>query len=252
VPQCWIGLGGNQGDVPSVFEAMAHRLVAFAESAPAQFSPIFRTAPMGADAGQPYFNAVAGFHTNLSPHALLDQLQAWEAEFGRVRTVRWGPRTLDLDLLFYGDVVLSDDRLTLPHPGAWFRRFVLDPLATIAPDWMHPVWRVTTQQLRERLTVQPASITLWCEAPTLAESLRTELSARLSDVAVIVADGTHAAADGLMVALGTAIPAAWRTAPHLQMDAHRPHSDLVQSLVDAATAAFAAPQPFLPPPERGT
>jgi 2-amino-4-hydroxy-6-hydroxymethyldihydropteridine diphosphokinase len=97
-------------------------------------SPIYRTRPIGPP-GQPDFaNAVARVGTTLAPEALLAVLHAVEAEFGRVRDVRWGPRTLDLDLVWFEGVVRDDPRLTLPHPRAHEREFVLRPLCDLAPD----------------------------------------------------------------------------------------------------------------------
>ena len=97
-------------------------------------SPIYRTRPIGPP-GQPDFaNAVARVETTLGADALLDVLLAVEAGFGRVRDVRWGPRTLDLDLIWYQGDERSDARLVLPHPRAHEREFVLRPLADLAPE----------------------------------------------------------------------------------------------------------------------
>jgi 2-amino-4-hydroxy-6-hydroxymethyldihydropteridine diphosphokinase len=98
-------------------------------------SSLYRSAPMG-PANQPdYVNAVMAVETALAPLALLDALQALETAFGRVRHgERWGPRTLDLDILLYGSEILATDRLTVPHPGLAEREFVLYPLQEIAPD----------------------------------------------------------------------------------------------------------------------
>jgi 2-amino-4-hydroxy-6-hydroxymethyldihydropteridine diphosphokinase len=99
-------------------------------------SHLYRSAPLG-PAGQPdYINAVAAIDTRLSPLALLDGLQAIENHHGRTRgAVRWGPRTLDLDLLLYGDALISEPRLTVPHAEMARRGFVLWPLVEIAP-WL--------------------------------------------------------------------------------------------------------------------
>jgi 2-amino-4-hydroxy-6-hydroxymethyldihydropteridine diphosphokinase len=75
---------------------------------------------------------------SLTPEELLQRLQATEARFGRVRAERWGPRTLDLDLILFGDLILSGERLQIPHPRLQERSFVLVPLAEIAPDWIEP------------------------------------------------------------------------------------------------------------------
>ena len=97
-------------------------------------SPVYRSDPVGLTDQPPFLNAVATIETKLDPDALLDVLLAVEAAHGRVRDMRWGPRTLDLDLISFGDVVRDDARLTLPHPRAHEREFVLRPLCDIAPD----------------------------------------------------------------------------------------------------------------------
>jgi len=97
-------------------------------------SPIYRSLPVGVTDQPPFLNAVAALDTELGPDALLDVLLAVEAAHGRVRDVRWGPRTLDLDLVWFGGVVRDDPRLTLPHPRAHEREFVLRPLCDLAPD----------------------------------------------------------------------------------------------------------------------
>ena len=99
-------------------------------------SPIYRTRPIGPPGQPDYANAVARVETTHEPDALLDVLHAVEAEFGRVRDVRWGPRTLDLDLIWYEGEERADARLTLPHPRAHEREFVLRPLADLDPDVM--------------------------------------------------------------------------------------------------------------------
>ena len=96
-------------------------------------SSLYRSAPLG-PAQPDYINAVAALQTELAPLALLRQLQALEQQHGRVRLERWGPRTLDLDLLLYDDLEMATEVLTLPHPEMARRNFVLVPLAEIAPD----------------------------------------------------------------------------------------------------------------------
>lgn len=130
----YVGLGSNLdtpvAQVTAGFEALsripATRLVAR--------SRLYGSAPMGPSDQPDYVNAVAKLDTSLDPHALLDQLQTTESAAGRDRSgKRWGPRTLDLDLLLYDDLHCRDERLTLPHPGVSERAFVLVPLAEIAP-----------------------------------------------------------------------------------------------------------------------
>lgn len=99
----------------------------------------------------PFTNAVAAVQTSLQPTALLELLHAIETAFGRVRSRPNAPRTLDLDLLAHGGTVLAGQGLELPHPRLAQRRFVLEPLAEIAPNWRHPVTGLTAGQMLARL-----------------------------------------------------------------------------------------------------
>ena len=149
-----------------------------------QVSSSFRTPPMGQEAGEPYLNAAAELEANCPPLELLDHLQAIEIRHGRERTQHWGPRTLDLDLLLYGEEVLAHPRLTLPHPGCWYRRFVLDPLAEIAPDVVHPIKKRTIGELRARLLERPLRVGLAGGEPADRKRLAEELSAGFSHVQI--------------------------------------------------------------------
>jgi 2-amino-4-hydroxy-6-hydroxymethyldihydropteridine diphosphokinase len=116
--------------------------------------PIVST-PFGVTGQPPFVNAVAEVETALGPEALLERLHAIERMAGRRRTLRWGPRTLDLDLLdYHGLVRMPPSRPVLPHPGIADRIFVLAPLAEIAPRWRHPVSRRTAADMLRRLDPQ--------------------------------------------------------------------------------------------------
>ncbi len=99
------------------------------------YSSFYRSRPIGPQDQPDYINAVATFKTSLSPIQLLDYLQDIETSHGRVRTERWGARTLDLDILFYGNLTIDSDRLTVPHPRLGERAFVLAPLLEISPNF---------------------------------------------------------------------------------------------------------------------
>ena len=129
--RAYIGLGSNLGDSLATLRAAARRLEDFGSVAAA--SPIYETDPIGFEQQPPFLNAVLELDTTISPEALLDALLAVEAEFRRERGVRFGPRTLDLDLLWYDGATRGGERLTLPHPRAHEREFVLRPLAELAP-----------------------------------------------------------------------------------------------------------------------
>jgi 2-amino-4-hydroxy-6-hydroxymethyldihydropteridine diphosphokinase len=129
--RAYIGLGSNLGDSLETLRAAARRLAGFGAIAAA--SPVYETDPVGFEQQPPFLNAALALDTTLAPEALLEALLGVEAEFKRERGVRWGPRTLDLDLLWYAGAVRDGGRLTLPHPRAHEREFVLRPLADIDP-----------------------------------------------------------------------------------------------------------------------
>ncbi len=110
-----------------------------------------QTAAWPDPAGPAYRNGVAIVEANAEPHDMLSRLLALEAQFGRVRSVRNAPRTLDLDLIAHGRIVLDAPGLTLPHPRAHERRFVMGPLAEVAPGWVHPVTGQTAAALAASL-----------------------------------------------------------------------------------------------------
>ena len=134
-----IGLGGNLGDVQSRLHAATAALDAVAGIHVAARSAFYRTPPWGPVDQPDFVNAAVAVDTTLTAHALLDALLGIEQQFGRVRDgERWGPRTLDLDLLTYGDAFIDDARLTVPHPRMAERAFVLLPLADMAGDVIIP------------------------------------------------------------------------------------------------------------------
>ncbi|HEY2927150.1 2-amino-4-hydroxy-6-hydroxymethyldihydropteridine diphosphokinase [Piscinibacter sp.] len=132
-----IGLGANLGDAPTTLRRALDALGALPDTTLIATSPIYRSAPI--DAGGPdYANAVALLRTALAPQALLAALQRIELAHGRDRPHRNAPRTLDLDLLLYGDECIATPTLTVPHPRMHERAFVLKPLADVAPAAVIP------------------------------------------------------------------------------------------------------------------
>jgi len=135
----FIGLGGNQGDVQAAFAAALAALAALPQTRVVQVSPYYLTPAWGNTAQHDFINAAAHVQTVFGARALLDALLAIERQHGRVRDgERWGPRTLDLDLLLYGDLDCDLPGLRLPHPELHRRAFVLVPLVQIAPDIIVP------------------------------------------------------------------------------------------------------------------
>lgn len=145
----WVALGGNLGDPRATLRRALRWLGALPGCRLERVSGLHRTAPVGPP--QPdYLNAVARLRTRLGPRELLAALQGLEHAAGRRRQVRWGPRTLDLDLLLYGDggrVSLRDLALELPHPRLHERAFVLAPLAEIDPQLVLASGRTVVEQL---------------------------------------------------------------------------------------------------------
>jgi 2-amino-4-hydroxy-6-hydroxymethyldihydropteridine diphosphokinase len=131
-----IALGGNVGDVRSTFQKAIANICGMAQAALRARSSDYATPPWGDEEQPPFINACIEIETALDPHALLFTLHKIESRFGRDRASerRWGPRPLDLDLIAYDDVSMQTPELTLPHPRAFERAFVLVPLAEIAPD----------------------------------------------------------------------------------------------------------------------
>lgn len=127
----YIALGSNLSDPPAQLQRAVHALENLPGSRLESISSVYRSRAVG-PAQPDYLNAVAGLRTMLQPIALLNQLQAIEAQQGRQRSVRWGPRTLDLDILLYGDATLHSERLTIPHPRLHERDFALRPLREIS------------------------------------------------------------------------------------------------------------------------
>ena len=131
--RAFIGLGSNLGDRRATLRAAVDQLSADGDVT--GVSPLYETEPVGGPEGQgPYLNLVVELSTTDSPRQLLVRCQALETSAHRVRTVRFGPRTLDADVLLVGDLVVDEVDLTVPHPRLWQRRFVLQPLSDLAPE----------------------------------------------------------------------------------------------------------------------
>ena len=129
----YVGLGANLGDRDATIRAAIAELPGVVV-----VSTLRETDPVGVTDQPRFLNGVAALETELPPRELLDRLLAVERGLGRERRERWGPRTIDLDLLLYGDEVIDEDGLTIPHPRLHERRFVLEPLAEIAPELVIP------------------------------------------------------------------------------------------------------------------
>jgi 2-amino-4-hydroxy-6-hydroxymethyldihydropteridine diphosphokinase len=141
VRRAFIGLGSNLGDRAAYLAAAMDQLSAAGDVV--AVSDVYETEPVGGPEGQgPYLNLVVELRTADGPHRLLERCHEVEDAAQRVRTVRWGPRTLDADVLWVDDTDVDEADLTVPHPHLWERRFVLEPLSELAPDL------VTSEQVR--------------------------------------------------------------------------------------------------------
>jgi len=148
-PPVFLGLGSNLGDREAAIEGALARLGARGFRVAVR-SSLWLTEPVGGPPQGSFLNAAAGGETALSPDELLEACLATEREMGRVRTVRNGPRTIDVDILLFGDERRGGPGLEIPHPRLAERRFVLAPLAEIAAEVLHPVLRVTVAELLAR------------------------------------------------------------------------------------------------------
>ena len=149
--EVFIGFGSNVGDSERTCLEAVRALDRRAGIRVLAVSSLYRTEPVGMTEQNWFINGVARCGTDLAPLDLLGAVLEIEKEFGRVRRERWGPRTLDLDILLYGERLLDEPLLRVPHPLLHERRFVLVPLAEIAPDLVHPRLRITMGDLLDRL-----------------------------------------------------------------------------------------------------
>lgn len=148
---CHIGIGSNLGDALQNCKDAIESISRLSAVLLIQSSSFYKTEPVG-DIKQEYFvNAVVEIKTELAARELLIKLQKIEKQMGRERSVKGGPRIIDLDIIFYGQEIIPEKGLTVPHPEMHERRFVLEPLNEIASYFIHPVFRVSVRGLKERL-----------------------------------------------------------------------------------------------------
>lgn len=147
----FIGLGSNLGDkrrnINTALEKLREKGISILK-----ISSIIETEPYGYKEQDKFLNAVCLVETDFSPHQLLKVLLDIEREMGRVRTIKWGPRNIDLDIIFYDDLIIQEENLVIPHPDAHNRIFVMGPLLEIAPDFVHPVLKKTIKEIYIELT----------------------------------------------------------------------------------------------------
>ena len=147
----YIGFGSNIGDRLAHIQNAIRALSKTEGITLQKISSIYKTDPVGYEAQGEFLNGAAAIQTNLRPLSLLHTLKNIETAIGRQYRIRWGPREIDLDILIYGDLCIETEKLVIPHPEMHRRRFVLAPLAEIAPDIVHPVFQETVHTLLEHL-----------------------------------------------------------------------------------------------------
>jgi len=150
--KAYISVGSNMGDRKGYIESALEAMKANPLMRVGRVSELIETEPYGGVEQDKFLNGAIELETLLSPHELLDALHEMEAAAGRERKVHWGPRTLDLDILFYDKLILEDDMLVIPHPDLENRSFVLKPMKAIAPNYRHPLLGRTVTQMWDDLS----------------------------------------------------------------------------------------------------
>jgi 2-amino-4-hydroxy-6-hydroxymethyldihydropteridine diphosphokinase len=151
MPIAYIGIGSNLGDKGRNCRQALEHLGRMSGARLKQWSRWFLTRPVGVEGQAWYLNGVASVEAEISAHDLLARLLAIESTLGRVRTEKWGPRIIDLDLLLFGEEIIQREDLQVPHPLMHVRRFVLVPMVELAPWVVHPVLRRAMKELLESM-----------------------------------------------------------------------------------------------------
>ncbi len=178
VAEALIGLGSNLGDRAAALAEAVAALDRLPKTKVLRVSSWLETRPAGGPPDQPaYLNGAAVVETSLGPRILLSRLQSIEKQLGRTSQQRWSPRIIDLDLLLFGSRSIQSPSLTLPHPRMVWRRFVLEPAAAIAPQWVHPLNGWTLAQLRAHLDQSLPLVIITGPRPAAAAELASRLHA---------------------------------------------------------------------------
>ncbi len=149
MPKAVISIGSNLGDRTGNCRKALEEISGFAEIL--KVSSVYETGPVGKEDQPDFINCAAEIQTALPPEELLGRILEVEDGMGRVRDGRWGPRTIDIDLIFYDELKLDTPDLKLPHPQAHLRRFVLEPVSELMPGKIHPAFGITVRELCRKL-----------------------------------------------------------------------------------------------------
>ncbi len=195
--ECGIAIGGNIGDTTSRVNDALGAIDNLEQTSVLRSSSFIATAPMGQAAGGEFLNAAAIIETALAPNELLYQLHGIEEVLERRRSTHWGPRSIDLDLLFYGSQIIDSKTLVVPHPHMWYRHFVITPLTEIVPNWIHPILNEPVAQLMSRIAIRPLILNVQDQIGSLPlEEILTQLQTQESFNEVrFRLDGIAAASD---------------------------------------------------------
>ncbi|GAX62682.1 7,8-dihydro-6-hydroxymethylpterin-pyrophosphokinase [Candidatus Scalindua japonica] len=147
----YVGLGSNLGNRKENIIRAIDRIDTCEEFSVKERSGFYDTAPFGGPPQPDYVNCVIGLETEVGPQALLKEFKKIEVELGRKPGLRWGPRMVDLDILLYGDKIVKEHNLKIPHERMYERVFVLEPLCEISPDIKHPVSGISLSELLDKL-----------------------------------------------------------------------------------------------------
>ncbi len=147
--RAFLGIGSNLGNRIHYCKNAIDEICSFAKVL--QASSLYETEPVGKEDQPAFINCVVEIETDLSSQDLLKQLNTVELKLGRVRDEKWGPRTIDLDIIFYDKEVINNENLVIPHPRAHQRRFVLEPLCEIAPKFIHPKFNISALDLLNKI-----------------------------------------------------------------------------------------------------
>ncbi len=147
VPQIFVGLGSNVGDRFAFLQRAVGELARLERTKVGACSSVYETEPVGVKNQREFLNMVVQLETSLAPRELVLLLKSIELSLGRQATAKWGPREIDLDLLYYGDAVITEETLRIPHAELSHRRFVLVPLKEIAENFLDPLRKLTVGEL---------------------------------------------------------------------------------------------------------
>jgi len=158
----YIGIGSNKGNRLKLIKQAIASIGQIEGTKVNKIAKVYQSEPLGPGKAK-FLNTAVEIYTTLSPFELLASLKGIEEQLGRISGPKWGDRTVDLDILFFGDLVMETDILKIPHPELHWRDFVLLPLSDIAPDLVHPVLKITVNRLIHNAKIQ-SNCTLKCKS----------------------------------------------------------------------------------------